>query len=248
MTADSADSADSAASGAPVLEVQGLRAAYGETPILQGVDMTVGRGEIVALIGRNGVGKTTTLRCLMGLLRARGGGIALLGRDITTLSSDARARLGIGYVPQGREVFARMTVAENLTVGELVGGPRGRKQPDLVYQYFPRLAERRHQLAGTMSGGEQQQLAIGRALVGNPALMLLDEPSEGIQPSIVQLICDVLRAIRKDLGTTILFVEQNLDTILDVGERAYVMEKGRVVARIEPGHLDAATVRGHLML
>jgi len=243
-----ADSADSAASGTPVLEVQGLRAAYGETPILQGVDMTVGRGEIVALIGRNGVGKTTTLRCLMGLLRARGGGIALLGRDITTLSSDARARLGIGYVPQGREVFARMTVAENLTVGELVGGPRGRKQPDLVYQYFPRLAERRHQLAGTMSGGEQQQLAIGRALVGNPALMLLDEPSEGIQPSIVQLICDVLRAIRKDLGTTILFVEQNLDTILDVGERAYVMEKGRVVARIEPGHLDAATVRGHLML
>ncbi|RZM03981.1 MAG: ABC transporter ATP-binding protein [Variovorax sp.] len=243
-----ADSAASAASGTPVLEVQGLRAAYGETPILQGVDMTVGRGEIVALIGRNGVGKTTTLRCLMGLLRARGGGIALLGRDITTLSSDARARLGIGYVPQGREVFARMTVAENLTVGELVGGPRGRKQPDLVYQYFPRLAERRHQLAGTMSGGEQQQLAIGRALVGNPALMLLDEPSEGIQPSIVQLICDVLRAIRKDLGTTILFVEQNLDTILDVGERAYVMEKGRVVARIEPGHLDAATVRGHLML
>jgi urea transport system ATP-binding protein len=248
MTAASADSAASAASGTPVLEVQGLRAAYGETPILQGVDMTVGRGEIVALIGRNGVGKTTTLRCLMGLLRARGGGIALLGRDITTLSSDARARLGIGYVPQGREVFARMTVAENLTVGELVGGPRGRKQPDLVYQYFPRLAERRHQLAGTMSGGEQQQLAIGRALVGNPALMLLDEPSEGIQPSIVQLICDVLRAIRKDLGTTILFVEQNLDTILDVGERAYVMEKGRVVARIEPGHLDAATVRGHLML
>lgn len=243
-----ADSAASAASGTPVLEVQGLRAAYGETPILQGVDMTVGRGEIVALIGRNGVGKTTTLRCLMGLLRARGGGIALLGRDITTLSSDARARLGIGYVPQGREVFARMTVAENLTVGELVGGPRGRKQPDLVYQYFPRLAERRHQLAGTMSGGEQQQLAIGRALVGNPALMLLDEPSEGIQPSIVQLICDVLRAICKDLGTTILFVEQNLDTILDVGERAYVMEKGRVVARIEPGHLDAATVRGHLML
>ena len=243
-----ADSAASAASGTPVLEVQGLRAAYGETPILQGVDMTVGRGEIVALIGRNGVGKTTTLRCLMGLLRARGGGIALLGRDITTLSSDARARLGIGYVPQGREVFARMTVAENLTVGELVGGPRGRKQPDLVYQYFPRLAERRHQLAGTMSGGEQQQLAIGRALVGNPALMLLDEPSEGIQPSIVQLICDVLRAIRKDLGTTILFVEQNLDTILDVGERAYVMEKGRIVGQIDAGQMNAATVRGHLMI
>jgi urea transport system ATP-binding protein len=145
-------------------------------------------------------------------------------------------------------VFARMTVAENLMVGELVGGRESRKQPDLVYQYFPRLAERRDQLAGTMSGGEQQQLAIGRALVGNPALMLLDEPSEGIQPSIVQLICDVLRAIRKDLGTTILFVEQNLDTILDVGERAYVMEKGRIVGQIDAGHMNAATVRGHLMI
>ncbi len=231
-----------------VLEIRGLQAGYGATPILQGVDLSVGKGEIVALIGRNGVGKTTTMRCLMGLLRTRGGGIRFLGRDIETLTSDARARLGIGYVPQGREVFPRMTVAENLMVGELIGGPRGRKQPELVYQYFPRLAERRDQLAGTMSGGEQQQLAIGRALVGNPALMLLDEPSEGIQPSIVQLICDVLRAIRRDLGTTILFVEQNLDTILDVGERAYVMEKGRIVGRIEPGAMNAQAVREHLSL
>jgi len=231
-----------------VLEIRGLQAGYGATPILQGVDLTVGKGEIVALIGRNGVGKTTTMRCLMGLLRTRGGGIRFLGRDIETLASDARARLGIGYVPQGREVFPRMTVAENLMVGELIGGPRGRKQPELVYQYFPRLAERRDQLAGTMSGGEQQQLAIGRALVGNPELMLLDEPSEGIQPSIVQLICDVLRAIRRDLGTTILFVEQNLDTILDVGERAYVMEKGRIVGRIEPGAMNAQAVREHLSL
>lgn len=231
-----------------VLEVQGLRAAYGETPILQGVDLTVGKGEIVALIGRNGVGKSTTMRCLIGLLRTRGGSIHLLGQDITALSSDARARRGIGYVPQGREVFARMTVAENLMVGELVGGRDSKKLPDLVYDYFPRLAERRNQLAGTMSGGEQQQLAIGRALVGNPVLMLLDEPSEGIQPSIVQLICDVLRTIRKDLGTTILFVEQNLDTILDVGERAYVMEKGRIVGAIDQGHMNAETVRNHLMI
>jgi urea transport system ATP-binding protein len=231
-----------------ILELQGLQASYGATPILQGVDMKVRKGEIVSLIGRNGVGKTTTMRCLMGLLRTRGGSVRLQGQDIAALSSDARARLGIGYVPQGREVFARMTVAENLMVGELVGGPRGKKQPELVYQYFPRLAERRNQQAGTMSGGEQQQLAIGRALVGNPALMLLDEPSEGIQPSIVQLICDVLRAIRRDLGTTILFVEQNLDTILDVGERAYVMEKGRIVGRIEPGQMNAQAVRAHLML
>jgi len=232
----------------PVLDVEGLRASYGATPILQGVDLRVGKGEIVALIGRNGVGKTTTMRCLIGQLRATAGSVRLLGQEIAALSSDARARRGVGYVPQGREVFPRMTVAENLLVGELVGGPKGTKQPELVYQYFPRLAERRNQLAGTMSGGEQQQLAIGRALVGNPALMLLDEPSEGIQPSIVQLICEVLRTIRRDLGTTILFVEQNLDTILDVAERAYVMEKGRVVGRIEPGALNADTVRQHLMI
>lgn len=232
----------------PVLDVHELRASYGATPILQGVDLQVGKGEIVALIGRNGVGKTTTMRCLVGQLRATAGSVRLLGRDIATLSSDARARRGIGYVPQGREVFPRMTVAENLLVGELIGGPKGVKQPELVYQYFPRLAERRNQLAGTMSGGEQQQLAIGRALVGNPALMLLDEPSEGIQPSIVQLICEVLRTIRRDLGTTILFVEQNMDTILDVAERAYVMEKGRVVGRIGAGELDADTVRRHLMI
>lgn len=232
----------------PVLDVRELRASYGATPILQGVDLQVGKGEIVALIGRNGVGKTTTMRCLVGQLRATAGSVRLLARDIATLSSDARARRGIGYVPQGREVFPRMTVAENLLVGELIGGPKGVKQPELVYQYFPRLAERRNQLAGTMSGGEQQQLAIGRALVGNPALMLLDEPSEGIQPSIVQLICEVLRTIRRDLGTTILFVEQNMDTILDVAERAYVMEKGRVVGRIGAGELDADTVRRHLMI
>lgn len=231
-----------------ILDVAGLRAHYGATPILQGVDMRIGRGEIVSLIGRNGVGKTTTMRCLIGQLRAQGGSIRLDGVDVTGLSSDARARLGIGYVPQGREVFPRMSVAENLQVGELVGGRQGRKLPDLVYEYFPRLAERRSQLAGTMSGGEQQQLAIGRALVGNPALMLLDEPSEGIQPSIVQLICDVLRSIRRDLGTTILFVEQNLDTILDVSERCYVMEKGRVVAQIDAGPVTAQAVREHLMI
>ena len=231
-----------------LLDVSGLRASYGATPILQGVDLAVKKGEIVALIGRNGVGKTTTMRCLMGQMKTLAGKVRMQGDDIVKLSSDARARLGIGYVPQGREVFPRMTVAENLTVGELVGGPQGKKQPELVYNYFPRLAERRHQQAGTMSGGEQQQLAIGRALIGNPALMLLDEPSEGIQPSIVQLICDVLKAISRDLGTTILFVEQNLDTILELSQRAYVMEKGRVVGQIGVGQISAHSVREHLMI
>ena len=164
------------------------------------------------------------------------------------MPSDARARLGLGYVPQGREVFPRMTVAENLAVGELIGGPKGKKLPEMVYQYFPRLKDRRNQLAGTMSGGEQQQLAIGRVLIGNPTLMLLDEPTEGIQPNIVQLICEVLQSIRKELGTTILFVEQNLETIAALGERCYVMEKGRTVATIGAGQVSAGNIREHLLI
>ena len=231
-----------------VLEVSGLWANYGATPILQGVDMTINKGEIVGLIGRNGVGKTTTMRCLIGLMRTTSGWIRLNGQDVTGYSSDAMARAGICYIPQGREVFTRMTVAENLEVGKLIGGPRGLKKPDLVYDYFPRLKERRTQVAGTMSGGEQQQLAIGRVLIGNPALMLLDEPSEGVQPNIVQMICEALKSIRRELGTTILFVEQNLDTILAISERCYVMEKGRIVASIEPGMVSAESVRSHLMI
>ena len=156
-----------------ILEVSGLWTGYGATPILQGVSMSVSRGEIVGVIGRNGVGKSTLMRCLIGLLDTWRGSITFLGQDITKLEADARARAGFGYIPQGRDVFPQMSVEENLQVGELIGGPKGRKLPELVYEYFPRLRERRRQLAGTMSGGEQQQLAIGRALIGNPTLMAL---------------------------------------------------------------------------
>jgi urea transport system ATP-binding protein len=231
-----------------VLSVTSLWAKYDATPILQGVNMRVDKGEIVSLIGRNGVGKTTTLRCLIGILPTTSGAIRMLGQDMTGQPSDAFARLGIGYIPQGRDVFPRMTVSENLVVGELIGGPRGKKLYDLVYQYFPRLKERGQQLAGTLSGGEQQQLAIGRALVGNPTLMLLDEPSEGIQPSIVQMICDALKSIRQELGTTIVLVEQNIDTILTISERCYVMEKGRIVNEIGQGMVTANAVREHLSI
>ncbi len=232
----------------PVLEVTGLKSSYGATPILTGVDLSVAKGEIVALIGRNGVGKTTTMRCLIGLLRASGGTIRYDGQDVTRMSADDRARLGIGYVPQGRDVFPRMTVDENLKVGELIGGGRQSPRTDLVFECFPILKDRRKQLAGTMSGGQQQQLAIGRVLIGAPALILLDEPSEGVQPSIVQLICRVLRSIRDELGTTILFVEQNLDTILTMAERGYVMEKGHVVAELDRGGVSQESVRRHLLL
>jgi branched-chain amino acid transport system ATP-binding protein len=231
-----------------LLAVHGLRASYDATPVLQGVDLELAKGEIVGLIGRNGVGKTTTMRALIGLVRATAGTILLAGRDVTGVTADARARAGIGFIPQGRDVFPRMTVAENLRVGEMIGGTRGRKLGALVYDTFPRLRERRDQLAGTLSGGEQQQLAIGRALIGNPILMLLDEPSEGVQPSIVQLICRALRSIRDELGVTILFVEQNLDTILAIAERAYVMEKGRIVAHLPRGEVSQAAVREHLLI
>jgi urea transport system ATP-binding protein len=231
-----------------VLAISGLWAAYDASPILQGVDMTVQRGEIVGVIGRNGVGKSTLMKCLIGLIPAKGGSVSLFGRDITRLPADARARAGMGYVPQGRDVFPQMTVEENLEVGKLIGGPDARKLPDMVYTYFPQLKARRRQIAGTMSGGEQQQLAIGRALIGNPVLMLLDEPSEGVQPSIVQMICEVLKSIRKEIGTTIIFVEQNLDTILAIAERCYVMDKGRISTTLSQDRLDSDHVRAQLMI
>ena len=231
-----------------ILNVSELWAGYDATPILQGVSMSVSRGEIVGVIGRNGVGKSTLMRCLIGLLDTWRGSITFLGRDITKLEADARARAGFGYIPQGRDVFPQMSVEENLQVGELIGGPKGRKLPELVYEYFPRLRERRRQLAGTMSGGEQQQLAIGRALIGNPTLMILDEPSEGIQPSIVQHICDALKAFRSELGTTIIFVEQNLDTILAIAERCYIMEKGQITRSLSGEEVNADNVRARLLL
>jgi urea transport system ATP-binding protein len=231
-----------------ILDVRGLWVAYGATPILQGVDMTVQQGEIVGVIGRNGAGKTTLMRCLIGLIPATRGSVRLFNRDMTSVSADARARAGMGYIPQGRDVFPQMTVEENLEVGKLIGGPDARKLPDLVFTYFPRLKERRRQVAGTMSGGEQQQLAIGRALIGNPVLMLLDEPSEGVQPSIVEMICEALKSIRNEIGTTIVFVEQNLDTILAIAERCYVMDKGRISTTLSQDRIDADHVRAQLLI
>jgi urea transport system ATP-binding protein len=231
-----------------MLEVSGLSARYGATPILRGIDLAVSEREIVAVIGRNGVGKTTTMRCLIGLLRASAGSIRYRGQDITQLSPDDRARLGIGYIPQGRDVFPRMTVQENLMVGQAIGASRRQSRFDLVFECFPILKERRRQMAGTLSGGEQQQLAIGRVLVGGPDLILLDEPSEGVQPSIVKLICRVLRTIRDDLGTTVIFVEQNLDTILALAERCYVMEKGEIAQELQKGTVTRDSIRNYLKI
>ena len=214
------------------LAVAGLSAGYDGTPILREVDCTVGDGEIVGVVGRNGVGKTTLLKSVMGLLDPESGTVEFNGTDITADSPDAHARRGIGYVPQGRDVFPGLTVEQNLLVGESVGEGEETLY-DRVYDYFPILEERADQDAGTMSGGQQQMLAIGRALVGDPDLLLVDEPSEGVQPSIVQSITEDLRRINRDLGTTILFVEQNLSVIQGLADRCYAIDHGTIVDELD---------------
>jgi urea ABC transporter ATP-binding protein UrtE len=230
-----------------VLSTLKLRSGYGGKPVLQGIDMDVREGEIVAVIGRNGVGKSTLMRTLIGLLPPTEGSIVFNGEDVSAMVAHRRARLGIGYVPQGRDVFPRMSIEENLRVGEMIGGKTGSEDYERVYATFPILAERRNQQAGTMSGGQQQQLAIGRVMISSPSLILLDEPSEGIQPSIVQDIARTIVDLNRRTDVTIVFVEQNLDMIRAMAQRCYVMDKGRIVAALTPADLDdREVVRRHL--
>ncbi len=229
-----------------VLSVRGLHAGYGGKPVLQGVDLDIRPGEIIAVIGRNGVGKSTLMRALIGLLPAMQGEIRLLGNALGSLPVHRRARAGVGYVPQGRDVFGRLTVEENLRVAESLCVGR---RPDLerAYDTFPILRERRRQRAGTLSGGQQQMLAIGRVLIGRPSLLLLDEPSEGIQPSIVQDISRIMVALNRDTGTPIMLVEQNLDMIRAMAQRCAVMDKGRITADLSAQDLqDRSIMRRHL--
>jgi branched-chain amino acid transport system ATP-binding protein len=185
-------------------------------------------------MGKNGVGKTTLLKTVMGLLEPSEGTISYDGTDVTNASADERARAGIGYIPQGRDVFPKLTVEQNIKMGETIRSESDETLYDQIYDYFPVLKERASQEAGTLSGGQQQMLAIGRALVSNPDLLLLDEPSEGIQPSIVDQISQDMQTINDDLGTTILFVEQNLGVIREMADRCYAMERGTVVDELGP--------------
>lgn len=230
-----------------ILSTLGLRAGYGGKPVLQGLDIEIREGEIVAIIGRNGVGKSTLMKSLIGLVPAMDGSIVYRSEAIEKLPAHKRARLGLGYVPQGRDVFPRLTVAENIAVGAALKGSAREADLAPLFAAFPILKERWSQRAGTMSGGQQQQLAIARVLVAKPSLILLDEPSEGIQPNIVQDIARNMVALNAATGVTLVLVEQNIDMIRAMAQRCYVMDKGRIVAALDRAALDdAQEMRRHL--
>ncbi len=210
-----------------MLAVKAIDVFYGESPILTGLDLAVGEGQVVCVMGRNGVGKTTLLKTIMGLVAPRQGAILFEGREITRLTPYERARLGIGYVPQGREIFPTLSVRENLALGARRKRP-ARESMDYVLSLFPGLSQMLGKRGGDLSGGQQQQLAIARALISDPKLLLLDEPTEGIQPSIVQEIAGVLQRIKQEGRRSILLVEQYLEFARSICDRFYVMEKGGV--------------------
>ena len=213
-----------------MLEIKDLQVHFGGIHAIKGVSLRVEQGEIVTLIGANGAGKTTTLRTVSGLKKPTQGTITVEGRDITSTSAQSRVKLGLGHVPEGRRVFPTMTVLENLELGAYLRRDRAAIAEDLrgIFDRFPVLADRRKQNAGTLSGGEQQMLAMGRALMGRPRILLLDEPSMGLAPLLVQEIFDIVRSIN-EMGTTILLVEKNANMALQVADRAYVMETGTIV-------------------
>ncbi|MFH0520039.1 ABC transporter ATP-binding protein [Streptomyces sp. M41] len=220
------------------LEVSGLHAGYGQARVLQGLDFTVARGEVCAILGPNGAGKTTTLRALCGMLRGRGS-VTLDGTQLLGRSPEQAARLGVAHVPEGRGTFNELTVEENLRVGaHLRTGHRGRGRAeraavaadlDRIYGYFPKLRERSRQAAGSLSGGEQQMLALGRALMLRPSLLLLDEPSLGLAPLVTRELFEIVRAVNEEERTTVVVVEQNAQLALDIAHRAHVLEAGRLV-------------------
>jgi ABC-type branched-subunit amino acid transport system ATPase component len=223
----------------PLLSLEDVHASYGQSQVLQGLSMSVGEGEIVSLVGRNGVGKTTTLRTIAGVLEPSLGAVRFDGRNLQGLSDFQRARAGIGYVPEDRQVFPELTVRENLKMGQ-IGAGRGVFGLEEVFERFPRLDGRRSQLGAQLSGGEQQMLAIARALVGPTELLLLDEPTEGLAPQIVSEVVDIVGDIRREEGISVLLVEQNVQAAMDVADRHNVLHDGTIVFEGTTGQLAAA--------
>lgn len=233
-----------------LLKLDKISSAYGQSKVLWDIDMEIEQGSATALIGRNGVGKTTLFKTIVGIQKLTGGKINFADQDVSAASAHHRARAGIGYVPQGRHVFPHLTVTENLTTG--LAALSGRKNltnsgiSDFIFDLFPKLTQIRARKAGLLSGGEQQQLAIGRALAGQPKLLLLDEPTEGIQPSVVKQIEHALRRIRKELGVTIVIIEQYLDFAWSFAEHYHVMQRGKVVRSGSTAEESAAEI-AHLV-
>ncbi|QWA09384.1 urea ABC transporter ATP-binding subunit UrtE [Sodalis ligni] len=227
-----------------MLKIQDYHVAYGQSRIIENLNIEVKENEIVALIGRNGMGKTTLMKSLIGMIPAQSGQVLFRGSDVFAEKSYQRVRRGMGFVPQGRMVFATMTVEDNIKTG-LSAKEKG-KIPAALYAIFPVLEEMKTRLAGNLSGGQQQQLVIARALAGNPRLLLLDEPTEGIQPSIIKEMAQTLRKIRDQRGLTIVVSEQVLSFVLDVADRVLVMEKGAVVHQEERQTIDEKTIAGYL--
>ncbi len=210
-----------------MLKVEDINVYYGKIHAIKDVSLEVKDGEVVALIGANGAGKSTTLKTISGLLRSKTGKITFMDEDISKTEAYKLVGKGIAHVPEGRRIFLQMSVMENLEMGAYVRGNASKEDLDMVFQQFPRLLERKNQTAGTLSGGEQQMLAMGRALMSHPKLLMLDEPSMGLAPILVEQIFDIIKELHK-AGTTILLVEQNAEMALHVADRAYVMESGRI--------------------
>jgi urea transport system ATP-binding protein len=229
-----------------MLEIESLNQFYGESHTLWDLDVSFSEGQCTCVMGRNGVGKTTLVACIMGLLPIRSGTMRFAGKDLAKVAAEERAGLGIGYVPQGRQIFPLLTVEENLRIGLPARSDRSRRIPDLVFDLFPVLDQMRTRRGGDLSGGQQQQLAIGRALVTDPTLLILDEPTEGIQPNIVHEIGDLIRRLMSELGLTVILVEQKLPFARRVGDRFVILDRGRVKAEGPMSDLGDDLVREYL--